>query len=105
MNNNKNKNKLILQYQQDLRFNISEQQADFFLSNFSKYEGILTKMLNFDFNKYKDYLYPSLDEELTIPFSSLRDDEPINDTKNQEDLFKNAVEFIDGYVVLKNEKQ
>lgn len=101
---NNNKNKLILQYQQDLRFNISEQQADFFLSNFSKYENILAKMLNFDFTKYKDYLYPSLDEELTIPFSSLREDEPIDGVKNQENLFKNAVEFLNGYVVLKNEK-
>lgn len=97
-------NELILQYQRDLRFNVSEQQAEFFLSNFQKYEGILAKITNFDFTKYDKYLYPSLDEQLTIPFSSLRDDEPVEDTVTQDDLFKNAVEFIDGYVVLKNEK-
>lgn len=101
---NKNKNELILQYQRDLRFNVSEQQAEFFLSNFSKYSNILTMMKNFDFDKYTNYLHPSFDEELTIPFSSLREDEPVDEAKTQDDLFKNAVEFIDGYVVLKNEK-
>lgn len=101
--NNKNK-ELILQYQRDLRFNVSEQQAEFFLSNFQKYEDILAKISNFDFDKYANYLYPSSDEELTIPFSSLREDEPVEATLTQDDLFKNAVEFVDGYVVLKNEK-
>lgn len=98
-------NELILQYQRDLRFNVSEQQAEFFLSNFQKYEGILAKITNFDFNKYDKYLYPSFDEKLTIPFNSLREDEPVEKLITQDDLFKNAVEFTDGYVVLKNEKQ
>lgn len=97
-------NELILQYQRDLRFNVSEQQAEFFLSNLQKYEGILAKITNFDFDKYDKYLYPSFDEELTIPFSSLREDEQVEESISQDDLFKNAVEFIDGYVVLKNEK-
>lgn len=102
--NNNNKNDLILKYQQELHFNISTQQANFFLSNFSKYENILSKIINFNFSDYTEYLYPSIDEKLTISFSSLREDEPIIENETQKNLFKNAVDFIDGYVVLKNEK-
>lgn len=101
---NNKKNDLILQYENDLRFDLNDSQADFFLTNFHKYQANLTKMRDFDFVKYEKYLYPSFDEKLTISFHTLREDEPNSEVVNQNEIFKNAVKFVDGYVVLKNEK-
>lgn len=73
-----------------------------FLQNYSIYMDNLNKIKQFDFTKYKNYLAFNSDD-LFIPFSRLRDDNECS-CSNQTELFKNAVKFKDGMVILKNEK-
>lgn len=89
--------------QEELNFAITEDEANFFNKNLPNYLENIERIKNFDFSKYEKYLHLSFDEKQTTSFSSLRSDEPVVlETTNH--LFENAIEFKEGYVVLKNEK-
>lgn len=93
----------IKESEENLKFNLNSSEKDFFIDNFSKYIHKMDLVKNFNFKNYEKYLSLSFDEQITIPFSRLRNDIGTQ-MDNPHKLFENSVKFEDGYVVLKNEK-
>lgn len=87
----------------NLYFHFDEDEQNLFVDRFDIYIAKMNMIKNFDFSKYTDYLHESFDESLEIPFDRLRDDVVVN-YEEPHKLFKNAIDFKEGYVIVKNEK-
>lgn len=94
---------IIHQKENNLYFHFDDDEQNLFIERFDIYIDKINIIKNFNFEKYSNYLYESFDELLEIPFDRLRDDIAINYDEPHK-LFKNAIDFKEGYVVVKNEK-
>lgn len=92
-------NNVIEKAKKDLFFDLTDDELNDVKKVLTNFEKDFSKIQKFDLTKYN-----FLNDDLVDVNGLLREDEIIECNLNQKELFQNAIDFKDSYVVLKNEK-